>query len=108
MPAPAILYAVHNISSRLRKQLILDLEVWVGGLELLEQLPSRVLVRQAAPLNEHSPNSSVLLGLQGAFGFRKNALIMRRWYGTRRRWWRTVMLLEETDMEHIMKTRAGR
>jgi hypothetical protein len=60
------------------------------------------------PLNEHSPDSPALLGLQGAFGFRKNAPIMRRRYGTRRRWWRTAMLLEEADMEHIMKTRTGR
>jgi hypothetical protein len=36
MSAPAIFYAVHNISSRLRKQVILELEVWISGLELLE------------------------------------------------------------------------
>jgi hypothetical protein len=108
MTVPAIFYAVHNISSRLRKQPVLELKVWIGGLELLEQLPSRVLGRQAAPLNEHPPDSPALLGLQGAFGFRKDTPIMRRRYGTRRCWWRTVMPLEEADMEHIMKAHAGR
>jgi hypothetical protein len=61
--APAILHTVHNISSRLRKQLVLELEVWISGFELLEQLPSCFFAWQAAPLNEHLPDSSALLGL---------------------------------------------
>jgi hypothetical protein len=32
---------------------------------------------------------------------------MRRRNVTRFRWWRTAMLLEEADMEHIMEARAG-
>jgi hypothetical protein len=53
---------MHNISSRLRKQLVLELEVWISGIELLEQLPSCFFCRQAAPLNEHAPDSPALLG----------------------------------------------
>jgi hypothetical protein len=68
--APAILHAVHNISSRLRKQLVLELEVWISGFEILEQLPSCFFGRQAAPLNEHPPDSPVLLSLYGSFGVR--------------------------------------
>jgi hypothetical protein len=60
--APAILHTVHNISSRLQKQLVLELEVWINGFELLEQLPSCFFCRQAASLNEHPPDSPALLG----------------------------------------------
>jgi hypothetical protein len=48
---PAEGEANHNISPRLRKQLVLELEVMLVAMELLELLPSGVLVGQSAPLD---------------------------------------------------------
>jgi hypothetical protein len=104
--APAILHVVHNISSRLRKQLVLELEVWISGFELLEQLPSCFFDRQAAPLNEHPPDSLALLGLYCSFGLRQDTPIMRRRNNTRLCWCRTAMLFEKADMEYIMEARS--
>jgi len=36
---------IHNISLRLQKQLILELEIGVGGAELVEVLPGGVLIQ---------------------------------------------------------------
>ena len=47
-PAPGIGDTGHNISPPLSKQLVLELEVGLEILELLEQLPSSVVVGAAA------------------------------------------------------------
>jgi len=53
--------AGHNISPRLRKQLVLELEVRVEGAELVDGLPCCILLREAAPLNEYLPGTPALL-----------------------------------------------
>ena len=63
-PAALVLDAGHNISPRLRKQLVLELEVGVEGLELVDQLPCRILFRKASPLNKHLPRAAALLGTE--------------------------------------------
>jgi hypothetical protein len=54
----------HNISPRLRKQLVLELEFWKLLTELLELLTGGVLQRNAVPLDQQVPNASALLSLQ--------------------------------------------
>jgi len=64
-PAPLshywVLDAGHNISPRLRKQLVLELEVGVEGLELVDELPRRILFRKTSPLDEHLPRAATLM-----------------------------------------------
>jgi hypothetical protein len=43
--------AHHNISPRLQKQLILELEVRVGVVELVEALLGGIVIRLTTPLN---------------------------------------------------------
>jgi len=57
-PPPGVLNAGHNISPRLRKQLVLELEVWKMAFELVEGLPRRILLRQATSLDQHAPSTS--------------------------------------------------
>ena len=60
-PAALVLDAGHNISPRLRKQLVLELEVGVEGLELVDELPRRILFRKTSPLDEHLPRAATLM-----------------------------------------------
>jgi hypothetical protein len=54
--AAVVLDAHHNISPRLRKQLVLELEVGVVVAELLELLTGSVLLAQTTPLNADEPH----------------------------------------------------
>jgi len=47
--------AGQNISLRQHKQLVLELEVGVGGTKVIERLPSSIAVQQATPLVQHVP-----------------------------------------------------
>jgi hypothetical protein len=53
--------AGHNISPRLRKQLVLELEVGVLSSELRQVLPCRLLPWQPLPLNKDVPLAAPLL-----------------------------------------------
>jgi hypothetical protein len=70
-PPPGILDASHNISPRLHKQLVLELEVRKLLVELRERLPSRVVIGKALPLDQQAPLIATLLSLQDALGRRK-------------------------------------
>ena len=76
--APGVLDVRHNISPRLRKQLVLELKVGVSFLELIEALPSGIVFSQAVPLDQHAPDTTATLRLQCAFGSRKDAPVLRR------------------------------
>ena len=64
--APGIMDAGNNISPRLRKQFVLELEVGVEVTKILEGLPSRVLLGQAMPFDEHVPDIPSKLCTEGA------------------------------------------
>jgi hypothetical protein len=56
--------AGHDISLRLRKQLVLELEVWVLSPELRQGLPCRLRTGQPLPLNKDVPLAAPLLSLE--------------------------------------------
>jgi hypothetical protein len=66
-PSAFIVKPGHNISSRLRKQLVLELEVGEVLTELVERLPGSVLIWKAAPLDQHTPGTAALLSLEPPF-----------------------------------------
>ena len=106
--SPLVREAGHNISPGLRKQLVLELELWISGGEVLATFPRRLFFWQAAPLDQEAPCTSPLLGLQNALRDRHNAAILCRRKGTRRPWRVAAMLLEEADVEDIMQAGAFR
>jgi hypothetical protein len=69
----------HNISPRLRKQLVLELEVEVEITKILERLPGSVFLRQAMPFDEHVLDTPPKLCTEGALGSRKEPAIQSRW-----------------------------
>ena len=60
-PSPGVLDAGHNISPRLLKQLVLELEVGVEGAELVDGLPCRILFWKTMPLDQHLPGVTASL-----------------------------------------------
>jgi len=63
-PTTRILDAVPNISPRLRKQLVLELEVRKGGAKVVKRLPRSILHRKALPLDQHLPFATALHSTQ--------------------------------------------
>jgi len=49
------MHAGHNISPRLRKQLVLELKVGVEAFEVVEELPGGFVAGQSTPLDEDVP-----------------------------------------------------
>ena len=97
----------HNISPRLRKQLVLELKVWIVLTEFLTLLPSSLLLRKACPLNEDEPDATTELCLQHLCRLWKNVTIggwrkrrrSRRWLATKR--------LEQPHMEDVVDASVG-
>jgi hypothetical protein len=58
----------HNISPRLRKQLVLKLDIWKLLAELVELLPCSVFHRKASPLYQDKLDAVALLRLQHLLG----------------------------------------
>ena len=56
--------AGHNISPRLRKQLVLELVIWIVLLELGARLPSGLLLRKTLPLHHQVPDVATQLSAQ--------------------------------------------
>ena len=83
-PSHLVREAGHNISPGLRKQLVVELELWISGGEVLATLPRRLFFRQAVPLDQEAPLTTTLLGLQDSLRDRPNAAILSRRKGTRR------------------------
>ena len=71
--------AGHNISPRLRKQLVLELEGGKVVAEVVERLPSRIFIGQVAPLNQHAPDDAALLCLQCPLRILQDPTIQDRW-----------------------------
>jgi len=95
--------AGHNISPRLRKQLVLELEVGVEGAELVDDLPSRVLFRKALPLDEYLPDASTLMRTEHLSRSRQPTVQGRSEsaWGSR---WISAVALKQPHVVHIMKT----
>jgi len=106
--APGIGDAGHNISPPLDEQLVLELEGRVEVLELLALLPGRLLCKKTVPLDEDVPNSPTKLGAQDPVGRWKQATILHRRKGWRRRRWIPLVRLEEADMEDVVQAGALR
>jgi hypothetical protein len=51
-PTPGVVGTGHNISPRLRKQLVLELKVGVEAFEVIEELPGSFYLGQAMPLDK--------------------------------------------------------
>jgi hypothetical protein len=71
--APPKGLADHNISPRLRKQLVLELEIGVVAAKLLQLLPCGVLVRQPALLDTDMPDATPQLGAHSSLRLWKDA-----------------------------------
>jgi hypothetical protein len=65
----------HNISPRLRKQLVLELEVGVEAFEVIEELPGSFFLGQDMPLDKDLPDAPPELSTEGALGSRKKPSI---------------------------------
>jgi hypothetical protein len=100
--------AGHNISPRLRKQLVLELEVWVVRLELVDCLPRCVVFREAVPLDQHAPNAPALLRLKGALRPREDASIHDRRKGGRSCWRFAMVRLQQPYVENVVDARPVR
>ena len=107
-PSPAVVHARHNISPRLRKQLVLELEVGVGSLELVDAFPGSVLLSQPEPLDQYAPDTSALLRFQRPIRGWQDAAVLRRGEDTGLRWGIAAMLLQQADVEDIMQARSVR
>ena len=107
-PPPGILDAGHNISPRLRKQLVLELEVGVVLAKLLKQLPCGVVSGEPAPLDQHAPLAPTKLGTQHCLRLRQDATIShwrQRGRSSRRI---ATMWFEQPDMEDVVDAGALR
>jgi hypothetical protein len=65
----------HNISPRLRKQLVLELEVRVEAFEVIKELPGSFFLEQAMPLDKDLPDALPELSTEGTLGSRKKSTI---------------------------------
>ena len=70
--------------------------------EVVERLPSRILIGQAAPLNQHAPDAAALLCLQCPLRILQDPTIQDRWKrgrGCRRI---AAVLLQQPHVEHVV------
>ena len=81
MSAPGVLHTGHNISPRLDKQLVLELEIQVEVSELPKRLPRGFFSSHAVPLDENVPDITVKLGVQNACWSRQETTILCRRHG---------------------------
>ena len=106
-PTP-IMVAGHNISPRLRKQLILELKVGVGSLEVVDAFPCSIHLSQPEPLDQYAPDTPALLRPQCTIRGWQNAAVLRQGQDTGHRWRIAAVLLQQADVEDIMEARAAR
>jgi len=107
-PSPCILDSGHNISPRLQKQLVLELEVEVVSTKVVEDLPRRVIFRKVIPLDQNAPDPAALLGAQGTLRSRQHPTVVY-WRKIAWSWWRVAaMLLQEANMEDVVDASALR
>ena len=97
-----------NISPCLRKQLVLELKVGVGSLEVVDAFPCSIRLSQPEPLDQYAPDTPALLRPQCPIWGWQNAAVLLRGQHTGRRWRITAMLLQQADVEDIMEARVVR
>lgn len=71
--------ADHNISSSVRKQLVLEMEIRIGCLELIGYLPSSFTFINASPLDENMPDTPPQLRTNSTFWHWYGAAILNWW-----------------------------
>ena len=71
--------AGHNISPCLRKQLVLELHIWVESLEVVQGLPGGVVLRKALPLDEDVPRAVTQLCAQDLRRGWQQSPVLNRW-----------------------------
>jgi len=103
---PAVGDARHNISSRLRKQLVLELEVGEVVAEGVKSLPGGVVVGEAMPLDQELPGATTLLRTQHTLRCRKHTAIERRWKIAECSRRVAAVLLQKTNMEDVVDAGA--
>jgi hypothetical protein len=108
MPSSLIVDARHNISPRLFKQLVLELDFWKLLLELGEGLPSGIIRGKTLPLHQDTPLATAELSPQHPLRAGQQATILDRRERCRgSRWWPFIGL-ELANVKDVVKTRAGR
>jgi hypothetical protein len=100
--------AGHNISPRLHKQLVLELEVWKLLAELRKRLPSGVIVGKALPFDQQAPLITTLLSLQDALRSRKMPAVKDRRQHTSCCRRVAAVGLEQPHMEDVVEPSALR
>ena len=107
-PLSSIDQTGHNISPRLRKQLVLEPKVWIVLAEFPTLLPSSLLLRKARPLNKDESHATTELCLQHLCRLWKNATIGDRRKRRRSRRWLATDRLEQPHMEDVVDASARR
>ena len=105
-PLPAVEMPVITANPRLRKQLVLELEVREVVAEGVKSLPGGVIVGEAMPLDQELPGATTLLRPQHTLGCRKHTAIKRRWKIAECSRRVTAVLLQKTHMEDVVDAGA--
>jgi len=74
--------------------------------ELVEKLSGSILVRKAAPLDQHAPDTAALLRLQRPFWSRQNATIEDRRKGGRNSRRISAVPLQQPHVEGVVNAGA--
>jgi hypothetical protein len=90
------------MSPRLRKQLVLELEVGVVVAKLLQLLPCGILVGQPTPLDADIPDPTPLLGMHSSLRLRKDAAMEKWWHDPRCRQRLSAVRLEQPHVKNVM------
>ena len=107
-PVPGICASAHDISPRLEVQLVLELKGREPSTEVVQILPCSRSRWFSLPFNEHLAHSPGQPSSSHPGRCRHHSTVQerrqQRWNGRRG----TDKLLEDADVEHIMKASAGR
>jgi hypothetical protein len=95
------------MSPHLRKQLVLELVVWIMLLELITLLPSGLLLWKALPLNHQVPDATTELCAQHLGWTGQQTPICSRRKGWRGHGRRATIGLEQPHMEDVMDASPG-
>ena len=107
-PAPAIRARPHDISPPVEEQLVLELERRILGAEWLDVLPSRRRRGLPFPLDQYLAHTTSQTCLYCTFRLRGNGSMMNMRQRRRSIRRRPLELLEEADVEHVVKTSPRR
>ena len=97
--------SIHNTSTLLSKQLVLVLELGVGGLEVIEQLPSGISETLAEPVYQNLPHTMVQACANNVSGLWYSVVVDDRGQLNNVRRCSALVLLQEYHMENIVDAR---